>query len=72
MNEVKAESPSSLHEIVNICLHIHYKVTGLQSLDKLYQTRFLLKTRLTMYHENKFNRTTIYSTKLNYLILSFG
>ena len=65
MNEVKADSPSSLHDIVNIWLqfqssiHIHYKVTGLQSVDKLYQTRFLLKTRLTMYHENKFNRKTI-------------
>ena len=39
MNEVKAESPSTY--IVNTCLelqssiHIHYKVTGLQSLEKL-------------------------------------
>ena len=38
-----------LHDIVNIFLkfqssiRIHYKVTGLQSLAKLYRTRFLLK-----------------------------
>ena len=40
-----------LHDIVNIFLkfqssiRIHYKVTGLQSLAKLYRTRFLLKKR---------------------------
>ena len=37
-----------LHDIANICLEfqscirIHYKVTGLQSLEKLYYSRFLL------------------------------
>ena len=40
-----------LHDIVNIFLkfqssiRIHYKVTGFQSLAKLYRTRFLLKKR---------------------------
>ena len=40
MNEVKAESPLH-HDIVNICLefqssiHMNYKVTGLQSLEKI-------------------------------------
>ena len=47
MNEVNPH----LHDIVNIFLkfqssiRIHYKVTGLQSLAKLYRTRFLLKKR---------------------------
>ena len=49
MNEVNAVP--HLHDIVNIFLkfqssiRIHYKVTGLQSLAKLYRTRFLLKKR---------------------------
>ena len=42
MNEVKAESPSTWYSKTLICLecrssiHIHYKVTGLQSLEKNY------------------------------------
>ena len=40
-----------LHDIVNMCLefqssiHIHYKVTGLQSLEKLYHTAYAIFVR---------------------------
>ena len=59
--------------IVNICpecqssIHIHYKVTGLQSLEKLYHTR-----HENMCHENNYNWKNSWSRKLNFWICSFG
>ena len=73
MNEVKAESASTWYS-KHICLEfqssirINYKVTGLQSLEKLYHTRFLLRN--VPYHVSRI--LTIWSRKLKFWICSFG
>ena len=67
MNEVKAES------LFQSSIHIHYKVTELQRLDKYsIICDFFAKTGTTMRHENNFNRKTVGSSDLGCVHLDNG
>ena len=62
MNEMKAESPS---------IHIHYIVTGVQSLNKIILTIFAQKRALPCVTKIILTKT-IWSRKLKFWILIFG